>query len=145
MDLGELGDAAADAAKAAGDMVSQQAVKDTLKQIVEAEAWVIANGLPKEARDLHHLKSLGFSDKQLAKLAGLDELAVRAARHTLRVTPVFFSAHWSANRSGGSAPFRSATALTAADATSSACCVGSPPVLPCSATTFPAASATRAP
>ena len=33
----------------------------------------------------------------------------------------------------------------AADATSSACCVGSPPVLPCSATTFPAASATRAP
>ncbi len=40
-----------------------------LQRIIDAENWVKANGLPGEKRDLHQLKSLGFSDKQLAKLA----------------------------------------------------------------------------
>ena len=60
-----------------------------LQQIVDAEAWVVDHGLPKEKRDLHHLKSLGFSDRQLAKLAGKTEMDVRNLRHKLGVRPVF--------------------------------------------------------
>ena len=60
-----------------------------LQTIVDAERWVKTNGLPKSAEDLHHIKSLGFSDRQLAKLCAVDELTVRQLRHTLRVKPVF--------------------------------------------------------
>ena len=47
------------------------------------------HGLPQAADDLHHLKSLGFSDKQLATLAGKTELDVRQQRHAQNVRPVF--------------------------------------------------------
>ena len=57
--------------------------------IIAAEQWVSANGLPSEKRDLQHLKSLGFSDKQLAKLAGKGEMDVRNLRHSLNIRPVF--------------------------------------------------------
>ena len=66
-----------------------------LQRIVDAEQWVKTNGLPKDAENLAHLKSLGFSDKQLAKLvtsrqgSGVSEKDVRALRHTLGVRPVF--------------------------------------------------------
>ncbi|MFM9890481.1 MAG: carbamoyl-phosphate synthase large subunit [Rickettsiales bacterium] len=60
-----------------------------LKTIVDAQTWVKTHGLPKAASDLHHLKSLGFSDKQLARLGGKKELDVRKLRHKLNVRPVF--------------------------------------------------------
>lgn len=57
--------------------------------IIVAENWVKANGLPKDAHSLTHIKSLGFSDKQLARLAEKTEKEVRAHRHALNVRPVF--------------------------------------------------------
>ncbi len=87
-----------------------------LQQIITAEQWVQTHGLPQDAASLAHLKSLGFSDKQLAKLAStrcvaageplaagvspkgvggesppskITEKDVRALRHTLGVRPVF--------------------------------------------------------
>ena len=60
-----------------------------LKRITDAEAWVKENGLPKDAPSLQKLKALGFSDKQLAKLTGMDELKVRKQRHAAGVRPVF--------------------------------------------------------
>ena len=60
-----------------------------LQQIIAAEHWVKAHGLPKDAENLTHLKSLGFSDKQLARLTARDEISIRAARHALNVRPVF--------------------------------------------------------
>ena len=87
-----------------------------LERIIDAENWVKRNGLPADAESLAHLKSLGFSDKQLAKLASskcvaegeplaagvspkgvggespptkITENDVRALRHKLGVRPVF--------------------------------------------------------
>ena len=60
-----------------------------LKRITDAELWVKENGLPTDGPSLHHLKALGFSDKQLARLAGKYELDVRKARHALNIRPVF--------------------------------------------------------
>ena len=60
-----------------------------LQHIIDAENWVKTNGLPKDAASLHQLKSLGFSDKQLARLSGKTEKDVRALRHKLSVRPVF--------------------------------------------------------
>ncbi|MBX9726878.1 MAG: carbamoyl-phosphate synthase large subunit [Rickettsiales bacterium] len=57
--------------------------------IIAAENWMKAHGLPKDADSLTHLKSLGFSDKQLARLAGKSEKDVRAHRHALGVRPVY--------------------------------------------------------
>jgi carbamoyl-phosphate synthase large subunit len=60
-----------------------------LQRIVDAELWVKTHGLPKDAASFQELKALGFSDRQLAKLTGLDELKVRKARHALNIRPVF--------------------------------------------------------
>ncbi len=60
-----------------------------LQEIVDAEARVIAHGLPKDAEQMRDLKAMGFSDLRLAKLAGLSEADVRSARHLLAVNPVF--------------------------------------------------------
>jgi carbamoyl-phosphate synthase large subunit len=60
-----------------------------LKRIVDAENWVKENGLPKDGPSLHHLKSLGFSDKQLARLTKKSELDIRKARHKLNIRPVY--------------------------------------------------------
>ena len=90
-----------------------------LAEIVEAENGVRANGLPRDAEGMRHLKSMGFSDKRLAWLAlqsanvpegmdsairrgsglvrdavvamtgGVTEKEVRALRHKLGVRPVF--------------------------------------------------------
>jgi carbamoyl-phosphate synthase large subunit len=50
---------------------------------------VKANGLPTSADGFRHLKSLGFSDARLAKLAGTSEAEVSRARRALNVRPVF--------------------------------------------------------
>jgi len=60
-----------------------------LKDIVDTEARVIAHGLPSTAGQMRMLKSMGFSDARLAKLANLNEATVREARTALKVTPVY--------------------------------------------------------
>ena len=60
-----------------------------LERIVQAEREVAASGLPQEAGALRRLKALGFSDSQLASLAGTDEAAVAALRARLGVQPVY--------------------------------------------------------
>jgi len=60
-----------------------------IQEIVDVEARVKAHGLPTSAEHLRFLKSMGFSDARLAKLAGKTEAEVRAARHAAGVRPVF--------------------------------------------------------
>jgi carbamoyl-phosphate synthase large subunit len=60
-----------------------------LKEIVDAEAALRAEGLPKDADALRALKAMGFSDQRLAKLTGAKETEVRKARHALGVRPQF--------------------------------------------------------
>jgi carbamoyl-phosphate synthase large subunit len=60
-----------------------------IQEIVDMEARVRTHGLPTSAEPLRMLKSLGFSDARLAKLASLTEAEVRARRHGLAVHPVF--------------------------------------------------------
>ncbi|MGQ3006904.1 MAG: carbamoyl-phosphate synthase large subunit [Blastomonas fulva] len=92
---------------------------EQIKQIVDAENEVLADGLPRDAVGMRRLKSMGFSDKRLAYLAlksahlrpgmshaiargsglvrdavvamtgGVTEQEVRALRHKLGVRPVF--------------------------------------------------------
>ena len=60
-----------------------------LQKITDAEAWVKKHGVPTDAPSLRAIKQLGFSDKQLAALAGSNEEAVRKARWALNVRPIF--------------------------------------------------------
>ena len=60
-----------------------------LERIVQAERAVSEAGLPQESGALRRLKALGFSDRQLANLAGIDEVAVAALRARLGVQPVY--------------------------------------------------------
>ena len=60
-----------------------------MKRIVEWEARVREHGIPESATLLRQLKSLGFSDARLGKLAGRSEGEVRALRRRLGVEPVF--------------------------------------------------------
>ena len=62
---------------------------EQMQGIIDAEAGVIANGLPKTKESLRALKAMGFSDARLAKLTGSDEESVRATRRGLGVRPVF--------------------------------------------------------
>ncbi len=57
--------------------------------IVGAEREVQQHGLPHEAESFRALKALGFSDQRLAILTGQREIDVRAARHALRIRPVY--------------------------------------------------------
>jgi carbamoyl-phosphate synthase large subunit len=60
-----------------------------VEEIVAAEAEVRAGGLPESAEDWRSLKSDGFSDARLARLAGAREADVRAKRRKAGVRPVF--------------------------------------------------------
>ena len=62
---------------------------DRLREIVDAEAKIRENGLPRDEEGLRDLKMMGFSDARLAKLTSLDEKAVRTARSAANVRPVF--------------------------------------------------------
>ncbi|SMP14799.1 carbamoyl-phosphate synthase large subunit [Shimia sagamensis] len=62
---------------------------DRIREIVDAEAEVVANGLPTDEKAMRQLKMLGFSDARLSILTGLSESDVRKARTTLGVTAVF--------------------------------------------------------
>jgi carbamoyl-phosphate synthase large subunit len=60
-----------------------------IREIVDAEAQVRANGLPLTAEGIRKLKMMGFTDARLARLTGRDEAQVRRARRNLGVTAVF--------------------------------------------------------
>ena len=62
---------------------------EQIKDIVDAEAYLRAHGLPKEAEGLRTLKSMGFSDARLAALTGHSEEDVRMRRVKQKVRPVF--------------------------------------------------------
>ncbi|MBB3174238.1 carbamoyl-phosphate synthase large subunit [Endobacter medicaginis] len=62
---------------------------DAFARIVEAERGVTANGLPTDALSLRALKALGFSDRQLGRLAHTSPDKVAALRERLGVTPVY--------------------------------------------------------
>ncbi len=62
---------------------------DRIREIVDAEAEVTANGLPTDEKAMRQLKMLGFTDARLSKLTGLSETEVRKARTGLGVTAVF--------------------------------------------------------
>ena len=60
-----------------------------IREIVEAEEVVRANGLPTDAEGLRALKMMGFSDARLANLTGFKEQDVRKARLGFGVRAVF--------------------------------------------------------
>jgi len=62
---------------------------EQLQGLIDAEADVRANGLPKSKSDMRRLKAMGFSDARLAELCGMEEDAVRAARREMGVRPVY--------------------------------------------------------
>ncbi|WP_062112081.1 carbamoyl-phosphate synthase large subunit [Aureimonas sp. AU40] len=62
---------------------------DRFKAIIDLEAKIKTAGLPDDAENLRFLKSVGFSDARLAKLAGKAESDVQALRERLDVHPVF--------------------------------------------------------
>jgi carbamoyl-phosphate synthase large subunit len=60
-----------------------------LQEIVDAEARVIAYGLPASEGHFRALKAMGFSDARLGKLAGLTEAEARKRRKALGIEPVY--------------------------------------------------------
>ncbi len=60
-----------------------------IAEIIEKEAEIRADGLPKDAVEFRAIKAMGFSDMRLAKLTGQRERDVRAARRKLGVRPQF--------------------------------------------------------
>ena len=60
-----------------------------LETIVTAEHTIRATGLPQDAYALRDLKALGFSDHQLAVLAGVKRTEVERLRARLGVQPVY--------------------------------------------------------
>ncbi|KRW93164.1 carbamoyl-phosphate synthase large subunit [Paracoccus sp. MKU1] len=60
-----------------------------LREIVDAESGVRAQGLPADQEGLRRLKMMGFTDARLAKLAGTSEAEVRQARRAHDLHPVF--------------------------------------------------------
>ena len=60
-----------------------------LREIVDAENAVRDSGLPKDLDGLRKLKMMGFTDARLATLTRLTEKAVRDARRTHDLHPVF--------------------------------------------------------
>ena len=60
-----------------------------LKELVDEESLIRKYGLPRNFEEFNRVKSIGFSDKKLAKISGLREKVVRAKRIALKVFPVF--------------------------------------------------------
>ena len=60
-----------------------------IKAIVDAEEGVKRDGLPNTPDGFSHLKSMGFSDARLAKLARKKPAEVANLRRSIGVTPVF--------------------------------------------------------
>ena len=62
---------------------------ERIKEIVEAENYVLQNGLPDDKQNLRRLKMMGFTDARLAELCGQPEAQVRRARLAHGITAAF--------------------------------------------------------
>ena len=62
---------------------------EQIKEIVDAESNILKRGLPKTFSEFNRIKSIGFSDKKLSQLSGLEEKIVRKKRLALNILPVF--------------------------------------------------------
>ena len=62
---------------------------DRIREIIDAEAEVIADGLPATEHGMRKLKMMGFTDARLATLVEHGEAEVRNIRHGLGVNAVF--------------------------------------------------------
>ncbi|MFT4793068.1 MAG: carbamoyl-phosphate synthase large subunit [Paracoccaceae bacterium] len=62
---------------------------ERIREIVAMEADIIGNGLPIDVAGMRRVKMYGFADERLAQLTGVDEDAVRAARHAVGIRPVY--------------------------------------------------------
>jgi carbamoyl-phosphate synthase large subunit len=62
---------------------------ERIREIVEVEERVRAEGLPEDPTALLRLKQMGFSDARLARLAGTSEAEVAALRDRLGIHPVY--------------------------------------------------------
>ncbi len=62
---------------------------DQIRELIETEDRIKAEGLPGDAAGWRALKADGFADARLAKLSGLPESEVRRRRHDHGVHPVF--------------------------------------------------------
>ena len=60
-----------------------------IREIIDAETIVKANGLPEDELGIRHLKMMGFTDGRLAILTGRSETDIRNARQNLGVVAVF--------------------------------------------------------
>jgi carbamoyl-phosphate synthase large subunit len=60
-----------------------------IESILSVEARIQTDGLPEDAVGFARLKTMGFSDARLAKLAGQNEKYVRSLRAKLNIHPVF--------------------------------------------------------
>ena len=60
-----------------------------IREIIEAETIVKANGLPEDELGIRRLKMIGFTDGRLAILTGRSETNIRNARQNLGVVAVF--------------------------------------------------------
>jgi carbamoyl-phosphate synthase large subunit len=62
---------------------------ERIEEIVAIEERVRRDGLPEDATGLLRLKQMGFSDRRLGKLAGLNEAKVAKKRRKLGLAPVY--------------------------------------------------------
>jgi carbamoyl-phosphate synthase large subunit len=62
---------------------------ERIEEIVAIEVRVRRDGLPEDATGLLRLKQMGFSDRRLGKLAGLNEAKVAKKRRKLGLAPVY--------------------------------------------------------
>ena len=60
-----------------------------IKELVDEENYLKKKGLPRTFEEFNRIKSIGFSDKKLSKITGLNEKIVRSKRIALKVFPVF--------------------------------------------------------
>ncbi len=62
---------------------------EQIREIIDVEAEIKTNGLPKDARTMRAIKAMGFSDKRIGQLLNTPEDSVKSARVALNVRPVF--------------------------------------------------------
>ena len=62
---------------------------EQIKEIVDVENNILKRGLPKNFNEFNRIKSIGFSDKKLSQLSGLNEKIIRKKRLALNIFPVF--------------------------------------------------------
>ena len=62
---------------------------EQLESAILVENKIKKDGLPKKYEEFLNLKKMGFSDKRLAKLAGISEKESREIRRKLNINPVY--------------------------------------------------------